>query len=144
MTGCKNKLFAAVLSLFSVTAANAQEAVYLIPPVQLLPLKRMETNAYGLSVGAETDVLNGRLWKNAAYPITASKFAKIRANLPAAAENLRYRLLTLAAEPPQGTTGQSFITLKLQQLFSLGYFDETYRLLRKIPEKIRTDEQNAL
>ncbi len=144
MTGCKNKLFAAFLSLFSVTAANAQEAVYLIPPVQLLPLKRMETNAYGLSVGAKTDVLNDRLWKNAAYPITASKFAKISANLPAAAEKLRYKLLTLTAEPPQGTTGQSFITLKLEQLFSLGYFDEAYRLLRKIPEKIRTDEQNAL
>lgn len=144
MTGCKNKLFAACLSLFSATVANAQETTYLIPPVLLLPLKRMETNAYGLSAGAKTDVLNDRLWKNAAYPVTASKFAKVRANLPAAAEKLRYKLLTLAAEPPQGTTGQSFITLKLQQLFSLGYFDETYRLLRKIPETIRTDEQNAL
>ena len=101
MTGCKNKLFAAVLSLFSVTAANAQEAVYLIPPVQLLPLKRMETNAYGLSVGAETDVLNGRLWKNAAYPITASKFAKIRANLPAAAEKLRRAVDAAAPERVQ-------------------------------------------
>ncbi len=118
--------------------------IYLVPPVQLLPLKKMQTNAYGLIVGKKDDILNENLWKNAAYPVTADKFAKAPQNLVAEAESLRLKLLTLAAEPPQGTTGQSFITLKLHQLFDRAAFDDVYRLMQKIPEKIRSDEQNKI
>lgn len=95
----------------------------------------METNAYGLIIGAKNDVLNENLWQNATYPAIADKFAKTRGKLPPAAESLRLKLLLTAGVPPLGTTGQSFITLKLRQLFDLGYFDEVYRLIQKSPNK---------
>ena len=144
MNSSKNKFFLLLLFFFLPFKAQAQEKIYLIPPVQLLPLKKMETNAYGLIIAAKNDPLNEALWKNAAYPITADKFSKIPDTLPPSAENLRLKLLLTTAEPPLGTTGQAFITLKLRQLFELGYFEEVYKLIQKIPENIRTDEQKRL
>ena len=144
MISFKSNCFLIVLSLLIAGKAFGQEMIYLVPPVQLLPLKKMQTNAYGLIVAKKDDILNENLWKNAAYPVTADKFAKAPQNLVAEAENLRLKLLTLAAEPPQGTTGQSFITLKLHQLFDRAAFDDVYRLMQKIPEKIRSDEQNKI
>ena len=143
MTGFKNKLFAFLLCLCASQAA-AQSKIYLVPPVQLLPLKKMETNAYGLIIADKEDVLNENLWKDTAYPLIASKFSQISNALPAKAEELRLNLLKLAADPPQGTTDQSFITLKLQTLFDLGQFDDVYKLIQKIPEKTRTEVQNKI
>ena len=122
----------------------AQEAVYLIPPVHLLPLKKMETNAYGLDVPGESDVLNQDVWKNASYSVTAAKFEQIPDRLPAEAERLRLALAKLAAEPPQGTADQAFITLKLQLLFNRAQFDDAYKLLQKVPEKVRSDSQKKI
>lgn len=144
MNGFKNSCFLLALLFFIPNGAVAQEKIYLVPPVQLLPLKKMETNAYGLIIGAKNDVLNENLWQNATYPAIADKFAKTRGKLPPAAESLRLKLLLTAGVPPLGTTGQSFITLKLRQLFDLGYFDEVYRLIQKIPEQIRSGEQNKI
>ncbi len=144
MIGFKNSCFLLALSLFIPSSAAAQEKMYLVPPVQLLPLKKMQTNAYGLIIGKKTDVLNERLWQNTTYPVIADKFATTPNKLPPAAESLRLKLLLMAGEPPLGTTGQSFITLKLRQLFNLGYFEEVYELIRKIPEKERSAEQNRM
>ena len=144
MTGCKNSFFLTVLLFFVSFAVSAQERIYLVPPVQLLPLKKMETNAYGLLFGKKNDVLNENLWQKTTYPVIAGKFAKTRDKLPAAAEKLRLNLLLTAGEPPAGTTGQAFITLKLRHLFDHGYFNEVFRLIQKIPEKLRSAEQNKL
>ena len=144
MTGFKNKLLAALLFFCGVQSAAAQDGIYLIPPVHLLPLKKMETNAYGLNFAETTDVLNQSVWKNASYPVTAAKFARVPARLPAAAEKLRLDLLKLTAEPPQETNDQAFITLKLRHLFDRGQFDDVYKLTQKIPENIRTAEQNKI
>lgn len=134
-----------MLFLFSAPAtAQAQEDVYLIPPVQLLPLKKMQTNSYGLEIPQKTDILNDSLWKNAAFPVIAEKFKKLPAFLPAAAEELRRRLLVLTAEPPAGTADQEFITLRLSLLFERGDFESVVQLAQKIPENQRTDEQNEI
>lgn len=144
MNGFKNSCFLLAELFFIPNDAAAREKIYLVPPVQLLPLKKMETNAYGLIIGAKNDVLNENLWQNATYPAIADKFSKTRGKLPPAAENLRLKLLLTAGAPPLGTTGQSFITLKLRQLFDLGYFDEVYKLIQKIPEQTRSGEQNKI
>ena len=144
MTGFKNKLLTAFLFFCTVQNAAAQDKVYLIPPVHLLPLKKMETNAYGLDLPSSTDVLNQDAWKNASYPVTASKFSRVPDELPAEAERLRLALLKLTAEPPQGTDDQSFITLKLQSLFDRAQFDDAYKLMQKIPENIRTGAQKKI
>ena len=144
MTGFKNRLLAAVLCLLIGHGAAAQDKMYVVPPVHLLPLKKMQTNAYGTIVPDKTDILNETLWKNAAYPVTAAKFSQLPPALPAAAEELRLKLLKLAAEPPQGTVGQDFITLKLQILFDQAQFNDVYRLIQKIPEKVRSDAQNKI
>lgn len=144
MNGFKNSCFLLALLFFIPSGAAAQDKIYLVPPVQLLPLKKMETNAYGLIIGGKNDVLNENLWRNTTYPVIADKFAKTPEELPPAAENLRLKLLLTAGEPPLGTTGQAFITLKLRQLFALGRFDEVYGLIQKIPEKLRSGEQNKI
>ncbi|MBO4643968.1 MAG: hypothetical protein J5716_05095 [Alphaproteobacteria bacterium] len=144
MTSFRNKLLAAFLCFGVIGNATAQDKIYLVPPVQLLPLKKMETNAYGIIVPVKTDILNENVWKNAAYPVTTAKFSQIGNQLPAKAEELRLTLLKLTADPPQGTAGQSFITLKLQTLFDRGQFEDAHRLLQKIPEKTRTDVQNKI
>lgn len=144
MNGFKNSYFLLALMFFMPNGAAAREKIYMVPPVQLLPLKKMETNAYGLIIGGKDDVLNENLWQNTTYPVIADKFAKTREKLPPAAEKLRLKLLLTAGAPPLGTTGQAFITLKLRQLFALGYFDSVYGLMQKIPEKLRSGEQNKI
>ena len=124
--------------------AFAQNDIYLIPPVQLLPLQKMETNDYGIVIADKGDVLNENVWKNTSFYSINAKFSDIRDQLPASAEKLRLHLLKLAAKAPQGTTDQSFITLKLKSLFNRGQFDDAYALMQKIPEKKRTNEQNNI
>lgn len=143
MTGFKNKIFLLFLCACACTA-NAQEKVYLIPPVQLLPLKKMETNSYGITVADENDFLNEAVWENTAYPLIATKISQVPDDLPAQAQELFLKLLKLTAEAPQGTAGQSFITLKLQTLFDRGQFEDVYKLIQKIPEMQRTEAQNKI
>ena len=59
MTGFKNKILTLFLCLLT-SQAVAQDKIYLVPPVQLLPLKKMETNAYGITIADKDDVLNRR------------------------------------------------------------------------------------
>ena len=108
MTSFRNKLFAALLCFYAGQNAAAHDKVYPVPPVQLLPLKKMETNAYGLIIPENANVLNENTWKSAIYPVTAAKFSQIPELLPAKADELRLTLLKVAAEPPQSTTEQSF------------------------------------
>lgn len=145
MTGFKNSFLFLMLFLLAVPGtAQAQEDVYLIPPVQLLPLKKMQTNSYGLEIPGKTEALNDSVWQNAAFPVVAEKFKKLPDFLPAAAEGLRRRLLVLTAEPPAGTADQAFITLRLSLLFDRGDFESVIQLIQKIPENQRTDEQNEI
>ena len=144
MKSFKNKLLTALLFFSLFQNAAAQDKVYLIPPVHLLPLKKMATDAYGLDLPASTEILNQDVWKNASYSVTAAKFKRVPDNLPAEGERLRLALLKLAAEPPQGTENQSFITLKLRSLFDRAQFDDAYALMQKIPENIRTDTQKKI
>ena len=150
MTDCKNKIltFAAAagiaLSVFSAETKAATDDVYLIPPVSLLPSKKSAANALGLFEADKNAPLNGNLWQNTAFPTVAEKFGKIPHLLPAAAEDLRMRLLLTAGNPPQGTVGQAFITLKLNRLFERGATDEAFKLIHKIPEKTRATEQNKI
>ena len=144
MTSFKNKLFAAVLCLSPLSNAAAKEEIYSVPSVHFLPLKRMETDAYGIHIPESTDVLNEDTWKNAVFPVTAAKFHQIGKQLPAGGEKLRLDLLKLTAAPPEGTSGQAFIALKLKQLFDLAQFEDAYRLIQKIPEKTRSDSLNKI
>lgn len=143
MTGFKNKFFTFVLCLFAFDA-TAQDEVYRIPSVQLLPLKKMETNSVGLTVAGSDDFLNESAWKNAAYPSIEKKLKKIPDILPAKAEELRLNLLKLSADAPQNTEDDAFITLRLRELYSRGQPEDVYALIRKIPEKKRTEEQNRI
>lgn len=145
MTGFKNSfLFALFFLLAASCTVQAQDDVYLIPPVHLLPLKKMQTNSYGLEIPEKTAALNDSAWKNAAFAVVAEKFGKLPQFLPAAAEKLRHRLLILTAEPPAGTADQAFITLRLKLLFERGDFESVTQLMQKIPENQRTDEQNEI
>ena len=143
MTSFKSKLSALCLCLFAFDAA-AQDSVYTVPPVTLFPLKKMETNSYGLTVAEENDFLNENVWKNATYSSIADKISRLPASLPAKAEELRLTLLKLTAEAPQGSEDQSFITLRLQELFNRGQFEDVYELMQKIPEHRRTEKQNKI
>ena len=67
MNGFKNSCFLLAVLFFIPNGAAAREKIYLVPPVQLLPLKKMETNSYGLIIGAKNDVLNENLWQNGFY-----------------------------------------------------------------------------
>lgn len=143
MKSFKSKLL--LLHFFLCAApAFALNDVYLIPPVQLLPLQKMETNDYGIVIADKNDVLNENVWKNTSFYSVNAKFSDIQNQLPAEAEKIRLHLLKLAAKAPQGTTDQSFITLKLNSLFNRGQFDDAYALMQKIPEKKRTDDQNNI
>lgn len=149
MTGCKSKLlaFAAAFAALSAPAFETKAApddVYLIPPVSLLPSKKSAANAFGLIEADKNAPLNANLWQNTAFPTVAEKFGKIPHLLPAAAEDLRMKLLLTAGNPPQGTVGQAFITLKLNRLFERGATDEAFKLVHKIPEKSRATEQNKI
>ena len=144
MTSFRNKLSAALfLSLF-IYPALAEDKIPPVPSVRLYSLKKMDTNGYGTIVPSDQDVLNQGIWKNSSYPVIAAKMAQIPQTLPAAAEELRLKILKLATDPPAGTTGQDFITLRLKRLFERGQFDDVLSLLKKIPEKQRTDEQNKI
>lgn len=144
MTGFKSKIFAALFCFCAINDAAAQDEIYLVPPVHLLPLKKMETDGYGLTVADKTDILNENVWQNAVYSLVTAKFSQIADTLPAKAEELRLTLLKLTAKPPQGSTGQAFVTLKLQTLFDRGQSDDAYKLIQKIPEKTRTEAQNKI
>ena len=143
MMNFRNNFYLLFSLLFASFPAFAQNT-YLIPPVQLTALKKTEANDYGLIEAQKNDILNENIWKNATYPSTADKFARLPVRLPPEAENLRLKLLLLTATPPQGTTGQAFITLKLNLLFNHGQFDDVFHLVQKIPENLRSKEQNKI
>ncbi len=120
------------------TTAFSQAGGYRVPPVQLTSLKKIEANAYGLEVGRSQDVINAKVWHNTSYPVVAGKFSEIPLVLPPVAQTLFLDLIRMSAEPPQGTTGEAFIDLKLNLLFQRGRFEEVYRLVQRIPEQTRS------